>query len=237
MRSYVLSGLLAIVAVLAGCVGERRPGALSYVAVGASDAVGIGALPLTQGYVYRIRAGLAGQGREVTLTNLGLPGATADVIRSVTEAYVLSRPAPDVVTVWVGANDVVAGRSPEAFREDLHAILASFPETTLVAVANLPDLSRLLRFEADHDPAVTRARVLAFNRIIAAEAAKFDDEMVDLSRDGAERSLITRIDGYHPNDAGHARIAARFLEVLQPGLGERASAPSPVVVARLEPGQ
>src|SRR5689334_18226031 len=87
--------------------GERATAAELYVAVGASDAVGVGARrPRTDAWprlLYR-RA----FPRSTQFVNLGVSGATAAsaLAGQVPRA---ERLAPDVVTVWLVVNDVIAG--------------------------------------------------------------------------------------------------------------------------------
>src|SRR5881628_229690 len=52
-----------------------------YLALGASDATGVGALPLTEGYVFLIKAELDKRVPGVALVNLGVPGARVDLIK------------------------------------------------------------------------------------------------------------------------------------------------------------
>ncbi len=56
------------------------PAPLSYVALGASDAVGIGAFPPSEGYVYLLARRMEEVRSPVTLLNLGINGAVVDEI-------------------------------------------------------------------------------------------------------------------------------------------------------------
>ena len=51
------------------------------LALGASDATGVGALPLTEGYVFLIKRELDKRVPGVALVNLGVPGARVDLIK------------------------------------------------------------------------------------------------------------------------------------------------------------
>ncbi len=68
---------------LSGCSAtSRQQQDILYLAVGASDALGIGASPLRNGYVYRIRDELEQQTRKnVRLLNLGIPNGTTRDLR------------------------------------------------------------------------------------------------------------------------------------------------------------
>jgi len=67
---------------LSACGGTKeRPIRYIYLALGASDATGVGALPLTEGNVYLIAREFDRQLHGVFLVNLGVPGARIDLIK------------------------------------------------------------------------------------------------------------------------------------------------------------
>jgi lysophospholipase L1-like esterase len=129
-------GVILALVTLGGCDLLRNPSepavpdtVVNYAAIGASDALGIGGsspcLPFVActegtGYVQQVTRRFRGAGKEVTLTNLGIPGA---VLSPETEAIgdalgldifddFLEREVPFVprdatlVTVFAGGNDV-----------------------------------------------------------------------------------------------------------------------------------
>jgi lysophospholipase L1-like esterase len=81
VTAILCSSLLALQ--LSGCSATARQQAdILYLAVGASDALGIGASPLRNGYVYRIRDELEKQTRRnVRLLNLAIPNGTTRELR------------------------------------------------------------------------------------------------------------------------------------------------------------
>ncbi len=192
-----------------------------YVALGASDAFGVGAEPVGNGYVYRIRDALDREVRRVDLINLGIPGAEADRIGDSARVLLESGARPDIVTLWTGANDVIAGRPAADFESDLDNLLARLrgDSGAFVVVANIPDLTQLPRFRARPEPKVTRERVRTFNDAIARQAKRHDVPATDLYAQPVERDLVSDIDGFHPSNEGHARIARHFLDVMLPALG------------------
>ena len=107
---------------LAACAGGG-PGRISYLAVGASDAAGVGAVPPTQGYTYRIRNELDERVDEVPFVNLGLPGADVAAIERAVEGVLATDREPDLVTLWAGPNDVIRGDDADDFEGDLEDIL------------------------------------------------------------------------------------------------------------------
>lgn len=194
-----------------------------YMALGASDATGVGALPLTEGYVYLIDRELERRIPGVFLINLGVPGARIDLIKEQVRVAKQLGTRANLVTLWTGANDLVHGDDPRTFQEDLrfllHAVRDSISKN--IVVANLPDLTQLPRFQTTPNPTVTLDRVKAFNRVIEQEAASVDASIVNLFAKPVREELIFDIDGFHPNDAGHRELARLFLEVILPRLGLR----------------
>jgi lysophospholipase L1-like esterase len=211
---------------LAGCGGRGAAGiagrdTVIYAALGASDAVGIGAEPLTRGYVYRIRDGLDVRLKTVNLINLGIPGAEIDRIAETARIFLQARARPDIVTLWTGANDVIAGRLVGDFEPDLGNLLARLRADTdaVIVAADVPDLTRLPRFRVNPPPAVTAERVRVFNAAIARQAARYRVPLVPLFAQPIESELVSDADGFHPSNEGHARIAQLFLDTLLPELG------------------
>jgi lysophospholipase L1-like esterase len=218
----VALAVLSLGAGLSGCgSSSRTPTPLRYTALGASDAVGLGALPPTRGYVFRIRDSVEQQtGRRVELINLGIPGAEIRTIDEALQTALRATPKPDVVTVWTGPNDVVAGTDPRAFEDVLRRMLSSLREKTkaFVVIANVPDLTRLPRFVEHPSTAVTTPRILAFNTAIERQALGFNVPVVHLYEQPFMEHYVSDIDGFHPSNAGHAAIAELFLRVILPQL-------------------
>jgi acyl-CoA thioesterase I len=208
---------------LAACAGARPepPERIVYVAVGASDAAGVGADPITRGYVFRIADELDERLDEAFLANLGVPGANTEQLDQALELFLTSEIEPDLVTVWTGANDVIQGRDADDFEDDLENIFERLRDRTdgVIVAANIPDLTSLPRFRDDPDDDVTVERIEAFNQAIAERAEDHDVLLVDLYRERVEDDLVSDRDGFHPNNEGHQEIADRFLEVILPALG------------------
>ena len=240
MRVLFLFLALSLTIITTAACGSRGPEAIGekervlYVALGASDAFGVGAEPVDNGYVYRIRAALDRQIDQVNLINLGIPGAEADRVADSARIFLETRARPDIVTVWTGANDVIGGRLAADFEADLRALLKRLRDDTdaYVVIANIPDLTQLPRFRARPQPTVTLDRVRAFNAAIARQAERYDVKLVDLFAQPVERALVSDVDGFHPSNAGHARIARHFLDTMLPDLGlrpTRAAGPLPAL--------
>ncbi|GAK54055.1 lipolytic protein G-D-S-L family [Candidatus Moduliflexus flocculans] len=190
---------------------------LTYAALGASDAVGIGAFPFDQGYVYKIRDGLTDFAEVVDLSNFGVSGERIKYIEE-TELPSAIAADPDVVTLWAGPNDIIQGADAATFEARLGRIFARLRQETsaVVVMANVPDLTILPRFIISPDPDVTADRVNAYNRAIARQAAAYQIPLVDLySGNYAANIDYVSIDGFHPSNKGHAKIAELYLEILR----------------------
>jgi lysophospholipase L1-like esterase len=210
--------VLLILLALGGCASSAGQDELGYLALGASDAVGIGAVPVRRGYVFLIRDGLEDDGRDVELMNLGIPDAETDDIARVARLAIAAQ--PDVITVWTGANDVIEGVDPEDFESSLADMLERLRDDTdaVIVIGDLPDLTRLPRFLERPDPDVTSARVRAFNDAIERQAQAFDVPIARLSEVDMLEELTSDIDGFHPNNEGHRMIAERFLREIRAAL-------------------
>ncbi len=195
-------------------------GPIEYAALGASDVTGVGATPLTNGYVYLIEDSIQQQrGEPVNLYNVGIPGADIGLIKNVSVEILKRTPTPNLITLSTGANDVIGGASLSKFEQDLNSLLnelRSLTPTATIAVANIPDLTEIPRFQENPDPDVTTTRIRDFNAAIARQAASHDALLVDLYSVPLNDSLVSDIDGFHPSDAGHRAIADRFLAVIGP---------------------
>ena len=118
---------------------------VNYLALGASDAFGIGASPITRGYVYRIKDGFEDRGRRVSLLNTGIPTADIPAIKKAARKALKRDVDYDLVTIWTGANDCIGGGKVNEFEEDLAGILSRLRSKTkaFVVIMNLPELTTI----------------------------------------------------------------------------------------------
>lgn len=196
-----------------------------YVALGASDAVGIGATdPNTQGYVPLLIAKLP-RGSEAL--NLGISGIELHSALSSELPQALAD-HPTLVTVWLAANDFKDCVPVQQYAADLDTLLAQLQTQTKahVFVANLPDMSLLPALqngapgagpciEGDSTSQI-RALVKQWNQVIAAATASHKDVLVDLfNSDLASHPELIYRDGFHPSTAGYAELAGLFWAQIQ----------------------
>lgn len=215
MISRLLIAFTGLV-LLGGCNGSSG-GDVKYVALGASDAVGVGATPPTNGYVYRIEAKLENDGVSTDLDNLGIPGAEIGAIID-NEKPIATRDNPDLITLLTGPNDLIDGTPVGSFQEKLDGLIADLQNDTnaFIVIADLPDLAQLPRFVDSPDPDVTPQNVTAYNNAINAVAAKYGIPVARLSSETPQDKYVSDADGFHPNDQGYERIAELFYAIIGP---------------------
>lgn len=209
-----------LVTICGACGGSSGGDPIAYAALGPSDVVGVGATPLTNGYVYLIEDSVEREsGKGVDLENLGIPAAQIKQIKDI-EVEILKRSAqPNLITLSTGANDLIAGDAVSSFEAGLHDVLVelrAISPSGVIAISNLPDLTKLPRFQDNPDRDVTEARVRAYNAAIARQASNSNVLIADLYSVPLQDSYVNDVDGFHPSDAGHQAIATAFLAVLRP---------------------
>ncbi|HEY7339933.1 MAG TPA: GDSL-type esterase/lipase family protein [Ktedonobacterales bacterium] len=232
LRQAGVAALLLAVSVLAACgeaIGARRatPAAtptatpsMVYVAMGASDAVGVGASdPNTTAYVPRLIARLPAHAFAL---NLGVSGYT--VKQALAEELPQALAAhPTLVTVWLVGNDFRQCTPLADYQRDLDSLLGQLQSQTRaqVFVANAPDMSLLpaIRDGSPNlgaclrglQPALIRAVVAQWNTAIDAVVAKHHQVLVDLFHsDLAAHPEYIASDGFHPSDSGYRVLADLF---------------------------
>jgi lysophospholipase L1-like esterase len=143
--------------------------------------------------------------------------------------------APDLVSVLIGANDVVQGFDDATYRRALQAIYDFVSRFRLatgrVLTVAIPDFSVVPTAGDYGTPAVLRARIDAFNRIAAETSAGHGFHFVDIgdvSRSGTGRSDWIAEDGLHPADAQYAAWADVIWKAVEVDWTRAAKPPGPV---------
>ena len=150
----------------------------------------------------------AERGRSVELRNPAVNGYRTDDV--IAEELPLVAPfRPTLVTLLIGANDIVAGSSDERYRERLRVIhrsvRADAPDAAVYALPQ-PDWSLSRAGAAFGEPAAIAARIERFNAIAQEEAEHAGASYVDifpLMRDQMRRGMLAS-DGLHPSAAAYA---------------------------------
>lgn len=188
-----------------------------YVAIGASDTVGVGAAdPSTGSWPARIAARLV---TGSTYANYGVSGSLAAQARTQQSPLAIAA-RPTLSTIWLAVNDLNNGIGSTDYRDVLDGMLAELVARTeaRIFVGNVPDLTALPAYRSV-DRAPLAAQITAYNRWIAETAAKYAGRVmvVDLFAGSAELvgSATLSADGFHPSDRGYQLIADRFLAAMR----------------------
>jgi lysophospholipase L1-like esterase len=210
-------GLAVALGAMACSARAQAPRPLTYVAIGASDAVGVGARdPETEGWVPRFGARL---GSKVRVINLGVSGSTLGQALDEQVGPALDA-QPDVVTVWLAVNDLNARVPLDQYAAQLDTLLTQLDGThARVLVGNVPDLGRLAAYRGI-DPTPLQAEVDRWNQVIADTTARHGATLVDLYarwQEVAEHPEYLSADGFHPSSEGYQALAEVFGEAVGAG--------------------
>lgn len=187
---------------------------VTYVALGASDAVGVGSnQPGSQGYVPLLAARLPAGSH---LINLGISGIRLH--EALTQELPLALDTnPNLITIWLVTNDFIDGVPYDDYMRDLNHLLQQLQIGThaTIFIANLPDLSRLPLFKGQSAEKKGRmvAEIQRWNTAIASIAGHYGVTLVDLF---SHQSQLTNHpeyisnDGFHPSPAGYVQISNYF---------------------------
>src|SRR5262249_35075436 len=129
---------------------------------------------------------------------------------------------PDIVTVWLAVNDLVASVPLDTYRQQLSALLTSLRQNThaKIYVANLPDLT-LLPYFSGANRALLRQAVLRWHARFTQVGTANRATLVDLYSGWRELALhpgYLASDGLHPSTLGAERLAQFFASVIKPTL-------------------
>lgn len=207
-----------------------QEGPLTYVSLGDSLAVGVGASdPREKGYAPLHRDFLEGQtGREVRLIQLGISGETTESLINAPESQLgraetaLRENPGAALTLSIGANDLL--READGTDAEREAALARYAE-------NLDYILRTLNDASDPAPEITVLAIYnpAPGSFTDEWAGRLNDEVRAVARrNGARVAAADRAfrgheaeyshyDQYswdiHPTDAGYEALARAFAEV------------------------
>lgn len=202
---------------------------VSYVALGDSTAVGVGAAR-GGGYPERLASRLRREGLSVGLTNLGVSGATVrDLVQGQLKRAVATQPT--LVTLGVGTNDVWRGTTLEAFEEDLERVARRLEQTGApVVLTNIADMA-LAPVARLVPSALYEGRIEPFNDAIARVSARHGLYLVDLY--DYSRAYIPKHpeffsgDGFHPSADGYEAWAEVMWPLVRARVGLAAPPLSP----------
>ena len=248
------SGLthLAVLLLLSGCAQSGNAAAVArtppplaanvYVAIGASETVGVGAdHPEREAWTQVFYQ--TSLPRAAVFYNFGEPGVTAAdaLLRQVPQALSVR---PDLVTVWLNTNDIVHSVSVTDYELALDRLVAQMRQggQARVLVANTPVLDGLPAYRDCLEPTPgphclikdrpvpapdqVRQIVADYNAAIERVVQRNGATLVDIHCQGDMAAVHPdwlSSDGFHPSTIGHAAIAKAFAAAAR---GERCARPA-----------
>jgi len=187
---------------------------MRYLALGDSYTIGTGASDDAHSWPSIIAARLGAE-----LTNPAVNGyTTLDLIRD--ELPHLERVRPDLVTILIGVNDLVQGRTADQYRDSLNGIYDAVARATpkLVIAVSIPTWS-YVPAAAEFGGAQRVERLTdIFNDVARGEAEARDFGWVDIgpaSTSGIGTDGWIAADDLHPGDAQYAAWAEAIWPVVR----------------------
>ncbi len=196
---------------------------IRYLALGDSYTIGTGLEDEAQNFPSLLARWLKDEtGIDVALVNLGVNGyTTTDLIRE--ELPVARNARPELVSILIGANDIVQGSDEAGYRHRLQQIYQTINELGVpaarVLAISIPDFSPLPGAAPFGSPSNVRARVDAFNAIARTEAnlAGFQyADITEISREASRGHDWLAADGLHPGPTQHRAFADHLWEAVDP---------------------
>ncbi len=190
---------------------------VTYVAIGASDTAGVGVEdPAHEAWVNVLAQALP---QPVEVVNLGISGATArDAVEMEMPPAVAAN--PNLVTVWLVVNDLLAGVPLDDYRRNLDQLLGDLQTKTPanVAVGNAPNPPPNMNYlQAPGVSAARRGELIdAWNAAIAELAMQHDAVLVDVFGRWslAAHPEFIGPDRFHPSAEGYRALADIFRQTL-----------------------
>ena len=216
--------------------GPGAGGRLRYVALGDSTAQGIGACDPCNSPPYLLALALTAYYSPVIVTNLAVSGVTTrDVIQG--QLPQMDSYTPNLVTVFVGTNDLTRGRRRAGYLADLDHLLSALdtgPAVVVTDVAALcccPLLSPL-------DRTVCQIARSWFNRAVPAVVARHRAHLAPiaptLTPAFTQNPALWAADGYHPSDAGYQLWEEYLLPGVLAAIAAQSDRPSRSPAARYQ---
>jgi lysophospholipase L1-like esterase len=151
------------------------------------------------------------QGRKVVLANPAVNGYTTDDLIH-DELPLVASFHPTLVTLLIGANDIVRGSNEDRYRRQLGSIheriRADAPDARVIALPQ-PDWSLSPAGSGFGDPAALARTIERFNEIARNEADRAGAVWIDLfplMREQGRKKMVAA-DGLHPSAEAYAEWA------------------------------
>jgi acyl-CoA thioesterase I len=218
VRILLAAGVFFATAVAAEESASSAVREVRYVALGDSFTEGTGSKP-QQAFPFRLAERWRARGPQVSVRNLAKNGyATREVIEW--EIPKVREFAPSIVTLAVGANDIVRSVSAEEYRRQLQKIFwmlrAEGVPASRIIVLPQPQWSLSPAAESFGDARLLSDRIAQFNGILGDEAKAAGARFLDLYPLMQSQAREGRVaaDGLHPSadayDAWAEAIVAKI---------------------------
>ena len=216
-------------------VAEQVQKPLVYVAIGASDVVGVGAEdPSSQSWVELLTKYLP---PDTQLVKLGRNGITLNDANKIEVPQAVAA-KPDLITIWNAVNDATRGIPLALYTRDLRTALDRLTQDTdaHIVLLNVPDLSLLLPAAFQDRRELIRGGIKQWNDAMSRTAAEYGDRvtLVDLFPGSAQvltRPEMVSADSFHPSSEGYRWLADHVWAIIQannlPGSGTLLSEDAP----------
>lgn len=242
MKRKATKGILRslwVLSVLAGISGHTHVGwtceqklpecrrflPVVYLALGDSTGAGVGSSNAS-GYARRLFLRIKHSRPGSLLVNGCQNGATTqDLLHH--QMKDLSNIHPTLITIGVGANDLIRGVKPEDFGRNYESILLRLTGQTKaeIILMNIPDLS-LAPAVPSYMRETARRHIIGFNKQIEVIAGRHNVVVVDLYAMTPEFSKHPKFfsgDGIHPSDTGYEFWAKAIWPTVQAALNKQRS--------------
>ncbi|MBA2677881.1 MAG: hypothetical protein H0U76_05740 [Ktedonobacteraceae bacterium] len=195
-------------------VGETGGVPMTYVALGASTAVGTGVQRVEQTYPYLIASHFALRGYSVHVINLAQNGTTLEqIVRD--QMPQVAQFHPHLITVSAGTNDVFRGTPIDKYRIQASQLADGLLHThaTNILISNTPNLSNapaipmLLR-------SVGRWKARLQNTALTAALAQRSIQIIDVYHNLPYLRDYYAADGLHPSVVGYDQWSRLFIAQL-----------------------
>ena len=181
-----------------------------FLALGDSFTIGTGTTP-DRSFPAALARLWTQQGRKVVLANPAVNGYTTDDLIH-DELPLAASFHPTLVTLLIGANDIVRGSNEDRYRRQLGSIheriRADAPDARVIALPQ-PDWSLSPAGSGFGDPAALARTIERFNEIARNEADRARAVWIDLfplMREQGRKKMVAA-DGLHPSAEAYAEWA------------------------------
>ena len=200
--------------------GVERP--MVFVAIGASDVVGMGADdPERDNWATVLHSCMPPGTR---LVRLARPGITLREANA-SEVFQAVRARPDLITLWNCVNDLTKRIPLGDYTRELEITLSRLTRETeaRIVVLNVPDLSRLLPASiSDVQRTMVRGGIVQWNAAIAKTVARYGSRVRLLDLFAVSEEMMSQrdyvaVDGFHLSTTGHKALADLVWEEIGTG--------------------